>query len=193
MNTRFLTLLAGAPAVALLLSSCGGLQPPAPPPGARSLDQPPGGNRYLQGMENMPQPPEERGGDRRGGQGQNRPGPMPVDPNQPYSPPLPPDADPAAVQPPNNNPPPPAPPNTTVNPPVEAPPPTVTQPTPAPTPPPTTHAPAGDQMPFGIKVPGKPGFVLSPYDKSAGIVDVQGIASGKKVKCPYTGKVFLVP
>jgi hypothetical protein len=58
-----------------------------------------------------------------------------------------------------------------------------------PTPPPTT---TGSNL-YGVKVPNKPGFVLSPYDKSARIVDVQGIAPGTKVKCPYTGKVFLVP
>ncbi|MDB6119927.1 MAG: hypothetical protein JWO08_3708 [Verrucomicrobiaceae bacterium] len=48
-------------------------------------------------------------------------------------------------------------------------------------------------LPFGIKVPNKPGFVYSPYDKTAGIVDVTGFATGTKVKCPYTSKVFLVP
>jgi hypothetical protein len=42
-------------------------------------------------------------------------------------------------------------------------------------------------------VPGKPGFVYSPFDKTAGVVDVQGMAPGTKVKCPYTGKVFIVP
>jgi hypothetical protein len=59
-----------------------------------------------------------------------------------------------------------------------------------PTPPPTAST--GSSL-YGIKVPNKPGFVLSPYDKSARIVDVQGIAPGTKVKCPYTGKIFLVP
>jgi hypothetical protein len=57
---------------------------------------------------------------------------------------------------------------------------------------PTQPAPANN-LPYGIKVPSKPGFVLSPHDKSARIVDVQGIASGTKVKCPYTQKTFLVP
>jgi hypothetical protein len=42
-------------------------------------------------------------------------------------------------------------------------------------------------------VPGKPGFVYSPFDKTAGVVDVQGMAPGTKVTCPYAGKVFIVP
>ena len=42
-------------------------------------------------------------------------------------------------------------------------------------------------------VPGKPGYVFSPYDPSGGYVDVTGYASGSKVKDPYSGKVFLVP
>jgi hypothetical protein len=63
-----------------------------------------------------------------------------------------------------------------------------------PTPPPSAPTPAPANTPaFGIKVPSKPGFVLSPYDKGARLVDVQGMASGTKVKCPYTGKVFVVP
>jgi hypothetical protein len=71
---------------------------------------------------------------------------------------------------------------------------------PVPPPPQDTAQPQAPQTPsttganlYGIKVPNKPGFVLSPYDKSSRIVDVQGIATGTKVKCPYTGKVFLVP
>jgi hypothetical protein len=44
----------------------------------------------------------------------------------------------------------------------------------------------------GIPVEGKPGFVYSPY-YSAGFVDVAGVPSGTKVRCPYTQKTFLVP
>ncbi len=51
---------------------------------------------------------------------------------------------------------------------------------------------APEQMPFGLPVPGKKGFVYSPFDKTQ-MVDVSGIPSGKKVRCPYTSKIFLVP
>lgn len=48
-------------------------------------------------------------------------------------------------------------------------------------------------LPFGIPLPNKPGFVTSPYAPRAGYVDVRGFASGTEVKDPYTGKNFLVP
>ncbi|MGH8094735.1 MAG: hypothetical protein ACREIF_14900 [Chthoniobacterales bacterium] len=48
-------------------------------------------------------------------------------------------------------------------------------------------------LPYGKPVPGKPGYVFSPFDKSGGYVDVTGYAPGQKVKDPYTGKIFLVP
>jgi len=49
------------------------------------------------------------------------------------------------------------------------------------------------QIPTAKKVPGKPGYVFSPFDPSGGYVDVTGYASGQKVKDPYSGKIFLVP
>ena len=61
------------------------------------------------------------------------------------------------------------------------------------TPPPVSPPSSPSTPPYGIKVAAKPGFVYSPYDKTAGIVDVQGMAPGTKVRCPYTGKIFIVP
>jgi hypothetical protein len=47
--------------------------------------------------------------------------------------------------------------------------------------------------PYGTRVPGKPGYVLSPYVPGAGEVDVRGFPPGAKVQDPYSGKIFLVP
>ncbi|MEP6699067.1 MAG: hypothetical protein ABJB09_04985 [Verrucomicrobiota bacterium] len=49
------------------------------------------------------------------------------------------------------------------------------------------------QFPTAKPVPGKPGYVFSPFDSSGGYVDVNGYSRGSKVKDPYSGKVFLVP
>ena len=49
------------------------------------------------------------------------------------------------------------------------------------------------QYPTAKPVPGKPGYVFSPFDPSGGYVDVNGYTSGQKVKDPYSGKIFLVP
>lgn len=46
---------------------------------------------------------------------------------------------------------------------------------------------------YGKPVPGKPGFVTSPYEPYQGYIDVRGFPPGTEVKDPYTGKVFLVP
>ena len=70
-------------------------------------------------------------------------------------------------------------------------PPTVTEkskPSPSPSRPTTTQS-----LPTAKPVPGKPGYVFSPFDPSGGYVDVTGYTSGQKVKDPYSGKIFLVP
>ncbi len=65
-----------------------------------------------------------------------------------------------------------------------------TAPTPSPTP--AAAAPTRE-MSYGTPVPGKPGFVTSPHSPYAGYVDVRGFPPGTEVKCPYSGKIFLVP
>src|SRR5713101_6792906 len=67
---------------------------------------------------------------------------------------------------------------------------------PAPAPPPTAPAPtktAKGDYPYGTPVPGKPGFVKSPYAADQGLVDVRWCSPGTEVKDPFTNKIFLVP
>jgi hypothetical protein len=62
-----------------------------------------------------------------------------------------------------------------------------------PSPSPSRTTSTQSQIPTAKPVPGKPGYVFSPFDASGGYVDVTGYTSGQKVKDPYSGKVFLVP
>jgi hypothetical protein len=48
-------------------------------------------------------------------------------------------------------------------------------------------------VPYGIPVSSRPGFVTSPYAPNEGLVDVRGFPSGTEVKDPYTGRIFLTP
>ena len=63
-------------------------------------------------------------------------------------------------------------------------------PNPAPLPPARTTEP---EIPFGSRVPGRPGFVYSPFAQKNQLVDVAGIAPGVEVKCPYSNQLFRVP
>ena len=58
------------------------------------------------------------------------------------------------------------------------------------TPPPVKPA---TNYPMGIVIPGKKGFVKSPYAEYAEPVDVRGYPAGTAVRCPYTNKIFIVP
>lgn len=51
----------------------------------------------------------------------------------------------------------------------------------------------GPSIPVGKVVVGRPGFVFSPFTDQSKFVDVAGLTSGTTVRCPYSGKLFLVP
>ncbi len=75
--------------------------------------------------------------------------------------------------------------------PAPTPEPAVEEATPTPTPEPVN--PNVGTLPYGIPVPGKPGFVVSPHSRNDGYVDVRGFPPGSEVKDPYSGQTFLVP
>jgi hypothetical protein len=57
----------------------------------------------------------------------------------------------------------------------------------------TTPSAQTERIPTAKPVPGKPGYVYSPFDPNSGYVDVTGYAAGSKAKDPYSGKIFIVP
>jgi hypothetical protein len=48
-------------------------------------------------------------------------------------------------------------------------------------------------LPYGTPVPGKQGFVTSPFAPESGYVDVRSFPPGTEVNDPYSGKIFLTP
>ena len=54
-------------------------------------------------------------------------------------------------------------------------------------------SPTEPTFPTAEMVPGKPGYVISPFDTKGRYVDVSGYASGSKAKDPWTDKIFIVP
>lgn len=80
-----------------------------------------------------------------------------------------------------------------------SPPPSVSPPTPTSDLPSRTAAPesdfrspTSDSLPYGKPIPGKPGFVQSPYDPKF-IIDVRGFPPGTLVNDPNTNKPFRIP
>lgn len=59
--------------------------------------------------------------------------------------------------------------------------------------PPKEPSPPAPEMATGEPVPGRTGFVYSPFLTDKMLVDAVDLPPGTKVKCPYTGKVFRLP
>jgi hypothetical protein len=64
---------------------------------------------------------------------------------------------------------------------------------PSSSPSPLTSSSTEPMFPTAKAVPGKPGYVFSPFDASGRYVDVSGYPSGSKAKDPWTDKIFIVP
>ena len=45
----------------------------------------------------------------------------------------------------------------------------------------------------GIAVPDQPGYLRSPYNTGAGMIDARGMPSGAEIYDPYSGNSILVP
>src|SRR6059036_192363 len=58
---------------------------------------------------------------------------------------------------------------------------------------PLTPSSTEPMFPTAKAVPGKPGYVFSPFDASGRYIDVSGYPSGSRAKDPWTDKIFIVP
>ena len=161
-------------AMAMILASCqstsGGKKSPAPT--GKTLDTPPAESQFLPTAPSGDQPASPTA--------DNSSAPVTTYANKPADP----TGTASVVDPTPAKPEPPK----TVEAPVTTTTPAATTPTPPPAP-----ATTGNKLPYGKPVPGHKGFVTSPYDGSAGMIDVRDIAPGTKVRDPYTSKIFLVP
>ena len=53
--------------------------------------------------------------------------------------------------------------------------------------------PSASRLPYGLPVPGKPGYVRSPYRPEAAAMNVKGRQPGQQVRDPVAHKDFLLP
>lgn len=56
-----------------------------------------------------------------------------------------------------------------------------------------TPTPTPEQRLYGIPVPGKPGFIMSPHAPYQGQIDARGFPPGTDIRDPYSGKIIYVP
>jgi hypothetical protein len=64
---------------------------------------------------------------------------------------------------------------------------------PSSSPSPITSSATEPMFPTAKAVPGKPGYVFSPFDTKGRYIDVRGYPPGSKAKDPWTDKIFMVP
>ena len=64
---------------------------------------------------------------------------------------------------------------------------------PSSSPSPLTSSATEPMFPMAKAVPGKPGYVFSPFDTKGRYIDVRGYPPGSKAKDPWTNKIFIVP
>jgi hypothetical protein len=65
--------------------------------------------------------------------------------------------------------------------------------TPSSSPSPLTSSSTEPMFPTAKAVPGKRGYVFSPFDTKGRYIDVSGYPPGSKAKDPWTDKIFIVP